>query len=90
MEKSEILICDCNSTEHQIVIHYDEEDNIVYCHIHLSKRPFFKRVWGALKYIFGYSCRFGHWDEFLFGEEHIEKLEELTRLLSKNKNKNKN
>lgn len=30
-----VLICDCNSTEHQIVVYPEDEDGLVYCHIHL-------------------------------------------------------
>jgi hypothetical protein len=53
---------------------YDEEDNNVYCHIHLVQHGFWKRLKAGLKYIFGYKCRFGQWDEFIFKAEDSEKL----------------
>ena len=47
---TDILICDCNSTEHQIVIYYDKDEYdslgitipMCYFHIHLNKRPFWE------------------------------------------------
>ena len=77
-----VLICDCNSTEHQIVVTYDDEDNVAYCHIHLVHHGFWRRVKAAMKYIFGYKCRFGQWDEFIMKPEHADKLRELSELLS--------
>lgn len=79
--ESEILLCECHSTDHQIIMNHDKEDNIVYCHIHLSSRPFFKRVWFGLKYIFGYKCRYGHWDEFIFKIKDADKMQKVADTL---------
>ena len=57
---TDILICDCNSTEHQIVIYYDKDEYdslgitipMCYFHIHLNKRPFWERVKYGIQYIF--------------------------------------
>lgn len=78
-----VLICDCNSREHQIIIEYDNEDNLAYCHIHLVKHGFWRRLKAGLKYIFGYKCRYGQWDEFILKPEHAGKLRELSEFLSK-------
>jgi hypothetical protein len=83
--ETKILICDCNSREHQIVIEYDDEDNLVYCHIHLVKHGFWNRLLIGLKYIFGYKCKYGQWDEFIFKPEHADKLHEISNLLKSNK-----
>jgi len=46
-----ILICDCNSVEHQIVLRKDED--LTWLEIHLIyHQSFFKRFWIGLKYIF--------------------------------------
>ena len=76
-----ILICDCSSAEHQIIIRYEEEDNLFYAHIHLSKLSFFKRLISGIKYIFGYSCRYGNFEEFIFKHEHAEDLRKMSNLL---------
>lgn len=78
-----VLICDCSSREHQIIIEYDNEDGLTYCHIHLVKHGFRRRLKAGLKYIFGYKCRYGQWDEFILKPEHANQLHELSELLSK-------
>lgn len=82
-EISRILICDCNSSEHQIIFNYDSEDNIVYCNIHLVKKGFLKRLLIGIKYIFGHKSRFGEWDEFILKPEHSKELKRLYKLLNK-------
>jgi len=78
---NKILLCDCNSTEHQIVISHIEGENSVYCHIHLNSRPFLSRLKYGLKYIFGYKCKYGHWEEFIFAPEHVKELKEIIKIL---------
>ena len=81
-----ILVCDCSSTEHQIVVSYDADDNVAYCHIHLAKRNFFRRVILGLRYIFGYHCKYGHWEEFVWGKKHIKPLKKLISKIEKGEN----
>lgn len=78
----DVLICECSSREHQVIIEHDEEDNLTYCHIHLTQYGFLKRLKMGLKYIFGYKCKYGQWDEFILRPEHSDKLRELSELLS--------
>jgi len=73
-----VLICDCSSREHQIIIERDIEDNLIYCHIHLAKHGFLKRLKYGLKYVFGYKCKYGNWEEFILKPEHIYNLIELS------------
>jgi hypothetical protein len=80
-----VLVCDCSSREHQIIIQHDNDDNLTYCHIHLVKHGFWRRVEAGLKYIFGYKCRYGEWDEFIFKPEHAKQLRELSDLLIRKK-----
>jgi hypothetical protein len=78
--KPQILICKCSSTEHQIVIRHDEENNQTYLHVHLAPRPsFIERVWHAITYIFGYKCKYGAWDEFELTKEHVEVLNQIVK-----------
>ena len=80
----EILICACHSTEHQIVIQKDKEDKVLYCSIHLSPLPWYKRIVNGVKYIFGYRCKYGDFDEFLFDKKHITKLNQMLNFLNEN------
>ncbi len=73
MENKKFIICSCSSLEHQIMFWKDE--NELYIEIHLSNRDnFFKRLWYGLKYAFGYKCRYGNWDEFLFDDINQKEL----------------
>lgn len=87
MKKRDLLICECNSTEHQMIFNYDPDENnpICYAHIHLKKRSFFQRLKYGLKYIFGYQCRYGAFDEFLFNPDDAQKIQNLVDYLNKEK-----
>jgi len=79
-EETEIMICDCNSIEHQAKFYYWKEDNydVLGILIHLmTHRSIFKRIWYAIKYIFGYKSRFGAWDEFLMSENNRDDLKKF-------------
>lgn len=77
----ELLICACSSDEHQIILHKDEEEKIVYCTIHLVTLSFWKRLIHGIKYIFGYKCKYGNFEEFILDNKHIDKLKELVKFL---------
>jgi hypothetical protein len=65
-----ILICGCNSPQHQIIIRPDDEDKLIYCHIHLAEHKFWKRFKIAINYILGYKSRYGDWEEFILTPQH--------------------
>ena len=89
----DVLICDCHSSDHQILLMYSEDEYptgetfpTCYAHIHLNRRPFWERVKYGIKYIFGYRCRYGAFDEFLFNPDDVEKLEKLVKYLKNETN----
>lgn len=80
MDKQELFICACNSVEHQLVISYftDERGGDVYCCIHLKPESnIFKRIWKAVKYIFGHRSIYGDFDEFIFKPGDTDKLQQV-------------
>ena len=85
----DIIICECNSTEHQMVFLYDEDDRypICYAHIHLTKKPFWKRLKYGIMYIFGRQSRYGAFDEFIFNPSDTYKLQKLVNYLNNNNEK---
>lgn len=83
-KKEEILICECNSIEHSLIFKYDTDPNweFVYVDIHLSKRNgFWERLKYGIKYIFGYKCRFGAFDEIILKTDDIHKLKNIVKYL---------
>ena len=88
--KKDLLICDCHSTDHQLIIWYEENElddgrtyPMCYFHIHLTKRPFWQRVDYGLRYIFGRQCRYGAFDEFIFNPDDSDKLQNLVDYLKR-------
>ena len=78
--KDELLFtCACNSAEHQIIMWQDED--LVYASIHLVNLSFFERLWLGVKYILGYKCKYGNFEEFIWRKEDAEKLEMIARKL---------
>lgn len=89
MVKNELIICECHSTEHTIIMSYFEEDvdfPVVYTSIHLSKLPLLQRIKYAIKYVLGYQCRYGAFEEILIGKKEVDKLQTMVDYLKSEKN----
>lgn len=57
--------CVAHCTEHTIsFIMLKNKDYYpdLYLNIYLDSVPWYKRIWYAIKYIFGYKCKYGHWN----------------------------
>ena len=87
----DIIICECHSTEHQMLFLYSSDKDektgkeypMCYTHVNLNKKSFFKRLVYGVKYIFGYKCRYGAFDEFIFNPEDAPKIQKLVDYLKK-------
>lgn len=67
MDNQKIFICECGSYCHQTIFWYDKTDKQLNFTTHLiTYRNFFKRLWVAIRYVFGYKSNYGDWDTFLF------------------------
>jgi len=88
-QDKDLLICDCNSTEHMMMVFYAEDEigdktyPTVYIHIHLTKKPFWKRVKYAINYIFGRQCKYGAFDEMILNPDDAPKFEKISEFLKK-------
>lgn len=85
-EVNKLFICACNSVEHQMIVSYIEEDECkeVFCSVHLSPEPnILKRIWKALKYVFGHRSKYGDFDEFIFKSSDSGKLQEVVDYLKR-------
>jgi hypothetical protein len=82
MEK-QLYICECQSADHIMIWRKspDEEEKIIYVDIHLKKSPFWGRLKYGIKYIFGFQCRYGAFDEILLSKEHVENLKNAVKYL---------
>lgn len=81
----ELLTCKCGDPSHQMVIGYNlDEYEEVYLSIHLVREHnIFKRMWVALKYVFGRRSIYGDYDEIVLSEHDAPKLQRVVDHLNK-------
>lgn len=81
--QTEFFQCICHSDEHTVrfdIFHNSKErtELELFLHVYLyNYRNFFQRCWVAIKYVFGYHCKYGHWDCWSLREEDAERLKDL-------------
>lgn len=86
-ELEEIVVCDCGNLEHQIHIHAtdyedgDEDNGFVYLSVHLAPQEWYRRLWYAIKYIFGYKCCYGAFEEIILKPKDAYKFERVVKWL---------
>lgn len=84
--------CECISCDHTIRFVYvnDEDCPELYVETQLNRtKNFFQRVWAAIKYVFGYECKYGHWDCNIIQAKDINKLIGILNVYKKDKAKRK-
>lgn len=82
--EQEVFICTCTSLEHQFAISYlpgDKDKDLLpnlFLSVHLSScLPWYKRVWQGIKYVLGYRCKYGDFDEVWFQNEDVWRLKSI-------------
>lgn len=80
---SEYFDCECFSSEHTLRYvfyrsrkNWSEDDVTIEVYLN-TYEGFWKRVWIAVRYIFGYRCRYGHWDNIEMKHEDVTRLRGL-------------
>ena len=77
---NELFICQCHNTEHQLIFSYFPEDKDVSVHL-IPEYRLWKRIWRAIRYIFSYRSRYGHFDEFIFKKSDAKRLQKVVDYL---------
>lgn len=85
---AEFFECVCETDEHtmrfKLDTHYPVE---LYLSVFLDQyHGFFGRLWIAVKYLFGYKCKYGHWD---CATIKLQDADRLIRLLERYKSLSK-
>jgi len=74
----EYFECDCSEFDHTMrVAYFKEEPDFMYVEVHLRQKSFFRRLWAAIKYVFGRRSDYGDFDEFLWTPKTAEKMRDL-------------
>jgi hypothetical protein len=69
--------CHCHSPEHLLKFVLWEDDPMLFAYVFLNPEPFYKRIWLGIKYIFGYSSRYGYFDEFILNPKDADRFIEI-------------
>lgn len=76
--------CGCGADEHTLRFTLDlndeeeSEGKALYTSIFLNDyRRWYQRLWIGIKYIFGYKCKYGHWDAWILHEPDAIRLREM-------------
>jgi len=76
--ETEYFECECYTPEHTVRFTYDPDDGELYMSVYLWRWPFWKRVWIAIKYVFGYTSKFGDFDSGTsFEARDLKRLSDL-------------
>lgn len=83
------VICECSSSEHVLRFSYEKpeydkfgkrwEDGKIYASVFLRSQSFWKRLKDGIKYIFGYTCRYGHFEETIINQKNAKDLSLLLK-----------
>lgn len=75
--ENHFFVCQCFSDEHTLRFIYDPEDNDLWTEVYLDKQVWYRRIWVALKYVFGYQSKYGAFDSFLFDPKDADRMIDL-------------
>jgi len=78
--KNEYFECACHSPEHRLVFTCDigDEFSEIWTEVYLhTYENIFKKIWTAIKYVFGYKCQWGHFDCFVLQEKDARRLRDM-------------
>lgn len=84
--KDELIICECGSAEHQMVLRYDDDKELgrqVFVEIHLVNKRWYERLWMGIKYIFGYKCCYGNFEGMILSPKHARQVYDLYMFLNR-------
>lgn len=78
-QRKKWIECTCTSPEHVLLLRFftDEKekyDHSLYVDVYLQMPKWYKRIWRAIKYIFGYRSRYGDFTEIVYDIERVKEL----------------
>lgn len=82
--KKEVIVCACNNAIHNIINSYwDDEtgEREIFMYVSLGKTSFWERLKLGIKYIFGFTYKYGNYDEFLVDKNNIEGFKKMVEFI---------
>jgi len=86
-EIEELFICECGDPSHQFIISADKETTegpCAFISVHLNREHnIFKRIWYAIKYVFGARSIYGDFDEIIINPNDADRLQKVVDFLKR-------
>lgn len=84
-DQYEYFECSCHSPEHTLKFFLDDDPRYpaLYAYVFLSEKKLIGRICDAVKHVFGYKCRYGHFDEFILRKEDCDRMVGLVNRFKK-------
>ena len=86
-EIEELFISECGDPSHQLIISADKETTegpCAFISVHLNREHnIFKRIWYAIKYVFGARSIYGDFDEIIINPNDADRLQKVVDFLKK-------
>jgi hypothetical protein len=88
--------CQCHSDEHTLRFTLDTEPALdeapeIYTSVFLGLwEPWWKRIWIGIKYVFGYTSKYGHFDCWTMKPEDVDRMLEMLHKFKDLERKHKN
>ena len=86
-EIEELFICECGDPSHQFIISADKETTegpCAFISVHLNREHnIFKRIWYAIKYVFGARSIYGDFDEIIINPYDADRLQKVVDFLKR-------
>jgi len=76
--------CQCGMTEHVLRFTLNIEEPEIFASVFLDYQlPRYRRIWSALKYVFGYKCEYGHFGSWIMEEADVGRFKEMVAKFEK-------
>lgn len=78
MQEKEYFECSCGDMDHILrMCYFKDELDTMYVDVHLRQKIWYRRLWQAIKYVFGHRSTFGDFDEFLWNKKEATRVRSL-------------
>jgi len=77
LDGSYFIECACGSDEHTLRFVLDKQEKELYVTVFLAEQPLYLRIWNAIKYIFGYKSKYGHFYCWTMNPEDVDKFKKM-------------
>lgn len=84
LDEQMLFTCKCGDHGHQFILGYNNDETEVFISVHLVREHnIFKRIWIALKYVFGRRSIYGDFDEVILSPLDAPKLQQAVDFLNR-------